>query len=45
MKNVAVYHKENLELIEPGGIIEHVSPEAVKINGYYFMRMNCEFWI
>lgn len=33
------------ELIEEGGLIEGVNAEAIKINGNYFIRENCEFWI
>jgi len=42
---VAVYMKTNLELIEHGGLIEDISADSIKINGNYFMRENCEFWI
>lgn len=33
------------ELFEEGGYIENINPETIKINGSYFMRKNCEFWI
>jgi len=31
------------EILDPGGCIELITANAVKINGAYYMRRNCEF--